>query len=180
MSKAKKGKYRTPPMICEVCGAEFRAPQRSGNRRPKFCSMACYGTWRSQNPEIRAHLAAISAAGVEAGRTPENRAKRSMKLEKNPAWKGGVTYKRGKGNYIGPKYVRCPPEFLPMARKDGYIMEHRLVMARHLGRMLARTEVVHHLDHNTRNNSIENLQLFLTNSEHKRAEGVEGHGSRKV
>lgn len=97
----------------------------------------------------------------------------------NPAWKGGVTYKRSKGNYIGPKYVRCPKEYLSMARKDGYIMEHRLVMAMHLGRMLARTEVVHHKDHNTRNNSIENLQLFSTNGEHKRAEGVEGRGFRK-
>jgi hypothetical protein len=141
--------------------------------------MACYGKWRSQNPEIRAYLAAISAKGVEASLKPENRAKRSMKLEKNPAWKGGVTYKRSKGNYIGPKYVRCPLEFLPMARKDGYIMEHRLVMAMHLGRMLSRTEVVHHIDHNTRNNSITNLRLYSSNGEHKRAEGAEGRGFRK-
>lgn len=102
-----------------------------------------------------------------------------MMGENNHAWKGGVTYKKTKGNYLGPKYVKAPPALLPMARKDGYIMEHRLVMAMHLGRLLKRTEVVHHKDHNTRNNSIENLQLFSSNGEHKRAEGVEGRGFRK-
>lgn len=85
----------------------------------------------------------------------------------NPAWKGGVTFRRNKGNYISPKYVRCPVEFLPMARKDGYIMEHRLVMATALNRMLTRDEVVHHIDHNTQNNSLSNLMLFASNREHK-------------
>lgn len=93
-----------------------------------------------------------------------------MKGDKNPAWKGGVTYKRSKGNYIGPRYVRCPAEYLPMARKDGYIMEHRLVMAMRIGRFLSRTEVVHHLDHNTRNNHIDNLELWPDNSSHKTGE----------
>ncbi|MCK4668243.1 hypothetical protein KAU33_15940 [Candidatus Dependentiae bacterium] len=50
----------------------------------------------------------------------------------NPSWKGGVTYFRKKGNYIGVKYVRCPKAYLSMARKDGYIMEHRLLVAQHL------------------------------------------------
>lgn len=91
-------------------------------------------------------------------------------MERNPAWKGGVTYKRTKGNYIGPKYVRCPQAFKAMARKDGYVMEHRLVIAMHIGRTLSRTEVVHHLDHNTRNNHINNLELWPTNGSHKAAE----------
>lgn len=59
-----------------------------------------------------------------------------------------------------------------MARKDGYIMEHRLVMAQTMGRMLTRTEVVHHIDHKPGNNSPENLMLFSTNAEHKRFEGT--------
>ena len=58
-----------------------------------------------------------------------------------------------------------------MARKDGYVMEHRLVMAQSLGRLLMRTEVVHHIDHNPANNSINNLKLFTSNGQHKRAEG---------
>ena len=54
-----------------------------------------------------------------------------------------------------------------MSRKDGYIMEHRLIMAKNLGRLLTRTEVVHHIDHNPSNNYIKNLLLFANNKLHK-------------
>src|SRR5215212_5926337 len=139
---------RYPNTTCVMCGAGmYRRPYQLKAGKGKYCRRACRN---------RAHP------------LPDGRNFPIMYGAANPAWKGGVTFKRNKGNYIGPKYVRCPVEFLPMARKDGYIMEHRLVMAKHLGRLLSRTEVVHHKDHNTRNNSIENLQLFKTNGEHKR------------
>jgi hypothetical protein len=89
---------------------------------------------------------------------------------KNPAWKGGVTHKRGKGNYLGPRYVRCPPKLLAMARRDGYVMEHRLVMALRIGRTLLRTECVNHINRNPRDNRPENLELYPTNGDHKRGE----------
>jgi hypothetical protein len=92
-----------------------------------------------------------------------------------------VTYKRPKGNYIGPRYVRCPPDLLSMARSDGYVMEHRLVMARWVGRPLTRTECVNHIDRNPRNNDRSNLELYPTNGDHKRGEVgrfVEGVANR--
>ena len=58
----------------------------------------------------------------------------------------------------------------PAANKRGCVMEHRLVVAKRLGRCLLRTEVVHHKDHNTRNNSDANLEMFASNGEHKREE----------
>lgn len=88
----------------------------------------------------------------------------------NPAWKGGVTLKRPKGNYTGVRYVRAPEWAKPMARKDGYIMEHRLVMALRCGFLLTRTEVVDHQDHNPANNEPSNLLLYPTNADHKRGE----------
>ena len=88
----------------------------------------------------------------------------------NPAWKGGVTLKRKKGNYGGVRHVRCPEWALPMARKDGYIAEHRLVMATMCGRLLTRTEVVDHIVHNPSNNAPSNLQLWPTNRDHKMGE----------
>jgi len=92
----------------------------------------------------------------------------------NPGWKGGVTYFRKKGNYgtYKIKYVRCPEEFMGMARKDGYIMEHRLLVAQSLGRLLKRSEVVHHKDHNPENNDLSNLMLFASNSQHKKYEAT--------
>jgi hypothetical protein len=93
-----------------------------------------------------------------------------MRGENNPAWKGGVTYFRKHGNYKPIKYVRCPLEFVAMARKDGYVMEHRLIVAQELGRCLLRSEVVHHINHDPQDNRLGNLMLFSSNTAHKKYE----------
>lgn len=80
--------------------------------------------------------------------------------EGHPDWKGGRT--TNKDGYIE---VYCPDH--PNRRKHTpYVLEHRLVMERHLGRYLTRQEVVHHRNGVKDDNRIENLELFSTNGEH--------------
>lgn len=77
----------------------------------------------------------------------------------HPCWKGGRNI--DKDGYV---LVWAPDD--PMARLSGYVLEHRLVMARLLGRSLLESEVVHHKNGCKTDNSPENLELFSENSLH--------------
>jgi len=162
------GVHRKPSPTCGTCGAEFRPKGNLALSKAKFCTTKCAAADRMNKPGAAARLRAIAPTG-RAGWTDASRATAKAKMSGagNPAWKGGVTFMRRHGNYGCTKYVRCPPEFLSMARKDGYVMEHRLLVAQAMGRALTRAETVHHVDHNPTNNAIGNLLLFATNRDHK-------------
>lgn len=75
---------------------------------------------------------------------------------KHGQWRGGRFVSKG---YVYVQVLADSP-FASMRNHSGYVLEHRLVMAQHLGRPLLRGETVHHKNNNdTQNNVIANLQL---------------------
>lgn len=78
----------------------------------------------------------------------------------NPKWRGGLVEQVG-----GYLYEHAPDH--PGATEDGYVMQHRLVMERALGRYLTTEEQVHHRNHVPGDNRIENLMLMANRREHQ-------------
>lgn len=115
---------------CEQCGKERWVATR--NKLPT--SRYCYDCGRR--------------AGKPRGSKPR---------EDHPRWKGGRHVSSG-----GYSQVMVPTEdpMIVMADSRGRVYEHRLVMARALGRPLRSDEQVHHKNGNKLDNRIDNLELL--------------------
>lgn len=92
--------------------------------------------------------------GIETG-------SRIAKRERHGNWRGGRSQIKATGYVL----VRIFPEdpLYCMANKSGYVMEHRLIVARWLGRPLMEWETVHHINGDKTDNRLENLQLRVGN-----------------
>lgn len=178
LSRVRKGKIRAARTPCARCGKQtYKAPTHLRRNAKAYCSHSCRAKAVS-GAALTPHSHKGRAAWTESSHVSY---RQKMTGPHNPAWKGGATYRKRRGNYVSVKYVRCPPNLISMARADGYVMEHRLVMAQWIGRPLIRVECVHHADHQPLNNARTNLELWPCNRSHKSAEHgiiVEGAANR--
>ena len=121
---------------CPDCGGERWMQERNFKRGDStgLC-LVCYNKRKRANTPLKKRL--IGA--------------------KHPLWRGGNSTD-GHGYIL----VKLFPDdfFYPVANHRGYVREHRLVMAKHIGRCLHIWEIVHHNDGIPKDdNRIEGLNL---------------------
>lgn len=143
---------------CENCGKEL---QTYKNNKQKYCSYSCAMTARNlteQNPSYHRNISGENNPMYGKGNFGEANGMYGKTGKLNPAWNGGR--KQRKDGYV---FVYSPTH--PHA-SGNYVLEHRLVMEKEIGRYLEPNEVVHHIDENPSNNNPDNLRLYSSQSEH--------------
>lgn len=104
--------------------------------------------------------AGVSRSLAEAIRnSPSHRAARLRSGEDCPRWKGGVK-RTGDG-----RYLVVMDKSHPAADVNGYVLEHRVIAERSIGRFLRTQEDVHHINGDHSDNRPENLQV-MSRAEH--------------
>lgn len=156
-------------ITCRQCGAMMTVPPSRAERR-RHCSRTCYAAWMAAN------MTGEKALRFGKGHTIESRQKMADSQRangrtgvKSATWKGGRYLSRG---YVMVKLSALTADeqemFASMAtRNQGeYIPEHRLVVARQVGRPLTAKDHVHHVNGMKSDNRSANLELH-TNMSHR-------------
>ena len=140
---------------CERCGKERWTRVRNNLPKYRLCQRCAI-----QEPGVKAaQIKVLSHVWDE---------RRGRKGIESIGWKGGRS--KTKAGYI--RIMLAPDDFFySMVNSSGYVLEHRLIYAQHIGRCLASWEIVHHKDgklseNGEKVNSFNNLQL-TTRGQHE-------------
>ncbi len=152
------------PTIGEVTTAE-QIGKNWTNGRQKYVWLACESCGKERWTQVRVGKIFSRFCRTCGARENIKSFAEKQRGANHPNWKGGRVRTKG---YI---LIKLSPDdfFFPMAQSNGYVYEHRLVMAQHLRRCLLPMpfEVVNHKDGIHDHNEFTNLEL-QTQSDHMR------------
>lgn len=151
---------KQPEKKCVNCGKLFVKTGKDTSSywiKKRFCSISCSSIFN----KVGYHFLGKKFTKQHVENLSKNNARHWLGKhgENSSGWKGGVI-EDGRG-YI----LIWEPEH-PKNRK-GYILQHRSIMEKKIGRYLLENEVVHHINRIRNDNRVENL-IVMTNSEHTR------------
>ena len=152
-------------VLCDWCGIEFSiSPYKLKTQSNKFCSRECYWAYKGRNkvktqcfncgkklllsPSLVRQRNFCSHRCVTITRNREDNPMNSLEARSKSTLTrlnggDGKTYPKLKGRHV-----------------------HRTVAEMLLGRKLLSGEIVHHIDNDKRNFSINNLKVFRSQAEH--------------
>lgn len=137
-------RYKKPYTLeCNLCHCHFSYAVSHFNyaHGGHFCSKSCHAKYYFCNKK------------------PWNKGLTGLMTgEKNPTWKGGK-YKDKNG------YIHVRNTNHPNCSSNGYVLEHRLILEKELGRYLKKNEIVHHINEIKDDNRLENL-VVMSQSKH--------------
>jgi len=164
-----KKRAKTAKFCSVSCGNNYRWKYKIGVRTKKMIKKVCpicskiFYIWPYQE-----RAGAKTCSRECSGKKFSNDFKGKFLLgDKNlPKGQAHFRWKGGPSKYGRYKKYKMPEH--PFCDKQGYVIKHRIIMEQHLGRYLKPEEVVHHINGNTFDNRLENLQLFPNASAHLR------------
>jgi hypothetical protein len=140
------------------CHAHYQRWRRYGDVQPdrplraaRPCSVDGCGRRSYARDLCNTHHRRLRTRGSTEGATPVGQLPRRRPKRTSKGW---IT--------AGYRYVPVVEEERALADGALYLAEHRLVMARHLGRTLHEDESVHHRNGDRLDNDLDNLELWST------------------
>jgi biotin operon repressor len=117
--------------------------------------------------DVGAHVGGVHSALTHMGiKTRDPKEAWAVKFRQGRFGKKAANWQGGRSKSTnGHIYIYSPEH--PYSNKQGYVMEHRLVMEKAIGRYLAPEEIIHHINMQKQDNTIDNLYLCADNGAHR-------------
>lgn len=126
---------------CDKCGIQFKYKYAYQNTKKCFCSDVCYRKFQRKFYDGETKICYRQDSLLQNLQNP------------------GGNFKRFAYRYI---YIQS---------RNKWVEEHRLIMEKHLGHSLKKTDVVHHINKDTLDNRIANLRVYENCLDHLKAHG---------